>query len=78
MRTNELTGPMRKVEESLGQSLRDWLTEEYAGGTLDDVAAELERRGFKVDRSTVAGWMDRLGIGRRFPGQRPEAPKAIA
>jgi hypothetical protein len=78
MRTNEMTGPMRKVEDKLGEPLKDWLAAQYASGTLDDVTAALAGEGITVDRTTVAGWMDRLGIDRRFPGQRPDMPKAIA
>lgn len=67
MRTTELTRPMQRVEERLGRPLDGFLRERYAAGTLDDIATELG-----VDRSTVSKWMDRLGIERRFPGQRPE------
>jgi len=68
MRSNDFTGPMRRVEARLGRPLEEVIRERYATGTLDDVAAELG-----VDRSTAANWMERLGIERRFPGQRPEA-----
>lgn len=68
MRNNDLTGPMRRVEERLGRPLAEAIRESYATGTLDDVAELLG-----VNRSTAANWMERLGIERRFPGQRPEA-----
>lgn len=76
MRSNEvaddLSGPMQKVQEKLGRSLKGYLEEQYASGTIDDVAAAIRRdASTSVDRSTVSKWMDRLGIERRFPGQRP-------
>lgn len=65
-RSNELTGPMRRVEERLGRPLRDYLVEQYEMSTLEQIGASIG-----VDPSTVSSWMDRLGIERRFPGQRP-------
>lgn len=67
-RSNELTRPMRKVEERLGRPLREYLVEEYETRTLAEIGAALG-----VTESAISNWMDRLGIERRFPGQRPAA-----
>lgn len=67
-RSNDLTGPMRRVEARLGRPLSEYLTEQYRVHTLGEIATELG-----VDAVTVSRWMDRLGIERRFQGQRPTA-----
>lgn len=67
-RSNELTRPMKRVEERLGRPLRDYLLEHYETKTLAEIGESLG-----VTESAVSGWMDRLGIERRFPGQRPAA-----
>jgi hypothetical protein len=79
-RTNDLapmTGPMRRVQAAFGRPLEEVLTELYfeRGMTLNEVGAELGRVA-GVDplvESTVSRWMHRLGLDRRFPGQRPRA-----
>ncbi|HTR71902.1 MAG TPA: hypothetical protein VMH41_16960 [Mycobacteriales bacterium] len=68
VRSIELTEPMRRVEGRLGRPLRDFLEEQYATRTLADIATELG-----VSEVSVMRWMARLGIERRFPGQRPAA-----
>jgi hypothetical protein len=65
-RNNDLTGPMQRVEARLGRPLREYLAEQYAVKTLAEIGEELG-----VGESAVSRWMDRLGLERRFPGQRP-------
>lgn len=65
-RTNELTEPMKRVQARLGRDLREYLTERYATSTAGQIAVDLG-----ISESAVTIWMDRLGIERRFPGQRP-------
>ena len=66
-RTNELTGPMARVEGRLGEPLGPWLRDRYErdGQTLAEIATQLG-----LNPVTIARWLRHFGVELRFPGQR--------
>lgn len=61
-----LTKPMRRIQKRLGRDLADYLREEYETRTQAEIGRDLG-----ISPSTVARYMERLGIETRFPNQRP-------
>lgn len=57
---------MLRTQERFGRSIRDLLVEDYEAMSTREMAAK-----YGVSDVAVLGWMGRLGIKRRLPGQRP-------
>lgn len=57
---------MLRVQRAHGIPIRALLIRDYARMGLSEMAGR-----YGVSATTVAAWMDRLGIERRLPGQPP-------